>query len=37
MSQLVLLLLHSKHARELSGAQIKQIEASEQLSAHELL
>jgi hypothetical protein len=33
----VLPLLRSKRAREPSGAQIKQIEASEQLSAHELL
>ena len=34
---LVLPLLRSKRTREPSGAEIKQIEASEQLSAHELL
>ena len=33
----VLPLLRSKRAREPSGAQIKRFEASEQLSAHELL
>ena len=37
VAELVLPLLRSKRAHEPSGAQIKRFEASEQLSAHELL